>query len=529
MAYIRTEVNRPTIGELFFRKGFTGKSFYLAVTNILPLGCVIFGLLLFTACDSDNWNNGSNDTEIPLTSWTDTVVLDTVSSTISISNNSDKAIRFHLKLNDSFPLSVDEICLRIENMAKEYSLSPKIAAWKFCSLNTVRFIDSYSEHQWIHSPFILINSLGGGLCDDRATALTCLWKKLGYQSRIVHLNGHAVAEVKDGAVWELYDPDYGIYYTDRDGNTVGVGYLEQNANIGLNMIGADSIIQLMIKYGTADYKRLMSKYASSEDNTRDEFDQCANFETASNNAFILPAGSSLEMVAGSEKRPSAIVIKLKPESTGTLQIPLVPYAWVGEGSFSTKAGNFDVSEGQTLKFSNEVLQDSIAIHKVNEVVYVYFLVNPKICKLEERNTVRIINATGEMEVGRAKPPPFVFNAQRGTAIFLDAKQREHLGFLKRLDYFNRTIDKQNLMELYRDFLTLDNHTTRDMQDRMLEGFQHDLNLVIDTMGVDKKTFWKVMDQRKPRSVVYVFLTIRYNTYPYLHHLVNSDPYIPKPK
>lgn len=108
-------------------------------------------------------------------------------------------------------------------------------AWRLVSMMHYH-ADPFIAGKKTHAPILAINSVGYGYCDDVSAALANIWKWLGYEARVWDLQGHVVPEVRVGDSWLMFDPDYGIYYFNRDGNIASVAELSKDPSLILNPI-----------------------------------------------------------------------------------------------------------------------------------------------------------------------------------------------------------------------------------------------------------------------------------------------------
>jgi len=90
-----------------------------------------------------------------------------------------------------------------------------------------------SSHAWYHSPFIYLNSLGFGFCDDTAAVLAKIYTGFGFESRVVALNGHLVTEVKrkQETAWKMFDADYGVYFWNERGEVASADELSRRPEL----------------------------------------------------------------------------------------------------------------------------------------------------------------------------------------------------------------------------------------------------------------------------------------------------------
>ena len=153
--------------------------------------------------------------------------------------------------------------------------------------------DLVTTKSWAYSPYILINSFGGGLCGFRSAALTNILKSLGYKAKSWSLNGHVVTELNNGEKWILLDPDLEVYY--YNSNNEIASYNEICKNLGIITNPVNPLLKSdMPGFAEAYSDKTAGLYSSIQDN--EEFDTGFDsfFET-SELYFYLPVGARLTM------------------------------------------------------------------------------------------------------------------------------------------------------------------------------------------------------------------------------------------
>lgn len=105
-----------------------------------------------------------------------------------------------------------------------------VKAWRLVSLRHYH-ADPYIAGIKTHDPLLSLNSVGFGYCDDFAAVLATIWRWLGYESRVWGLQGHIVPEIRIDGRWQMFDPDYGVYYLDNDGEVASVESLSGDPSL----------------------------------------------------------------------------------------------------------------------------------------------------------------------------------------------------------------------------------------------------------------------------------------------------------
>jgi hypothetical protein len=163
----------------------------------------------------------------------DSLYADNNQNSVVIKNPHDTSINIQFQLNNKFWFKKSQMLDAIKNMDNGSlpGVSPNASnAWRFVMQHTFHYNETPLPKTYSYSPSIFINSIGGGLCSNRNTPLSHIWKNLGYNSRCIQLEGHLVTEVYDNNNWHMLDADYHNYYLDNDNKVAGYKALENNIN-----------------------------------------------------------------------------------------------------------------------------------------------------------------------------------------------------------------------------------------------------------------------------------------------------------
>ena len=131
------------------------------------------------------------------------------------------------------------------------------AAWHYVNDRMLRQcfatspFEGYSETR---IPWRLLRGYGFGCCDQDAFTLSWLFHLEGFQSRVVTLPGHVVAEINYANAWHMYDSDHRVYYTNVDGSVADVAQVM--ADPTLVATGADANGLDPVGWTTADMESL---------------------------------------------------------------------------------------------------------------------------------------------------------------------------------------------------------------------------------------------------------------------------------
>lgn len=314
-------------------------------------------------------------------------------NTISIHNPHCFPVKFTLKINDFFPLTMNEIKRLIPNLTNTDSISKQKAIWKFVINNTF-YSKSYTSENWQHHPILFLNSIGGGLCDDHASVLSRLWEKNGFDSRIIGLAGHVVPEVYYKNKWHMYDPSLRVYYCNNNNNVLSIQQLETNANSFYNSNCKDTNIHSLL----GNQKALIEYFAklyTTEENNHNVTNWHLDYDKLSK-WFVLPPKSSLFITHETTSGITSIRVKLTEKSNGMLQIPLVPIKGNGYFKISTNNTIIQVNE-KNFQFPRQEFYHKMNILDVQEIGEIHYSINPKLNVFKTNNKI-IIDADRKLLV-----------------------------------------------------------------------------------------------------------------------------------
>ncbi|CAB1084452.1 hypothetical protein D1AOALGA4SA_11972 [Olavius algarvensis Delta 1 endosymbiont] len=313
-------------------------------------------LQLLTACNSDK----SVFTE------TGAFLLETENPknvSLLIENKSQKSAVFRVKLNNGFFYDIPDIIKAIKDLEPEFAGEPDYRkAWRFVGHKIFEGRPLTQEHKWPHNPYVLLNSIGFGFCDDKSAVLSSLWKMLGYKSRVWTLEGHVVPEIFIKDHWEMYDPYYKAYYLDTLGNVADVTTLMNNPNLIYKPLNPISNKKGAYEYfSTNSYSTKLARiYSSSADNKISTWFSDPvhayrlNIAIPPGGTFEFPARYENELRIGNiSNRQNFANAKLTIPAgwTGSVSIPLVIHSIKGKGDIAFN--------GNTYKIESAKLNDCI--------------------------------------------------------------------------------------------------------------------------------------------------------------------------
>lgn len=254
-----------------------------------------------------------------------------------------------LIVNDRFLTDYDGLLDQVLAMPVLYVGEPLWQrAWRFV-VDRRQHAAPISEGLFLHQPDLFLRSMGFGYCDDTSSTLHWIWRGLGFEARVVGLWGHVVAEVRVGDRWELYDPDYAVYYFNRTGVIASVNDIANDGTLLWQPF------QPILSLGDAAYDPwLATFYTSQENNSVQDWYSTPTAEPM-DNVFTIPRGGYLELTgAATETMQSVTVgydIKVAPARlwfppgyTGTVELPMILSNITGDGSVSIRGQAVEVTE-----------------------------------------------------------------------------------------------------------------------------------------------------------------------------------------
>lgn len=435
---------------------------------------------------------------------------------IQIDNLKEDPVKFNININDIFPLDYVKLNQEIEKLSIKSKISYESAAWIYVSNNTYHSKPLTSEN-WQHNPLIFLNSIGGGLCDDRASVLSKLWMNHGDSSRIIGLEGHVVPEVFVNQKWQMFDPDYKVNYCDENNIPTSVKDLESSKDSVLITKCHFNYVSPLFKYPNPISKKVTSFYKS--DNNEDVTQWHLNYSSEFTNDFILPSFSTLKI--GFNKNTGVInfVVELNLESKGQLKIPLVPINATGKAQFLVDEQNVLIN-GKTDLTPQKHFYSEIEVVKVDKKTKISYLINPKLSVFKVKNKIEL-NSSDTLNLliksSSEKFPNTLFGEEY---LFFDMKSIEYKGYLDLIaNYNNETIDKKFIDEKFLMFLDYDESLTQVEKLNYINQFQKDYSYVTKTFDNNQQS---IIKKEYPRSIFYLFLGSKYQKMDYIYKILNQQ-------
>jgi hypothetical protein len=316
-------------------------------------------------------------------------------SAIMLINKSSQTSEITLYLNDKAWYSLGDICAYIRKMPPIRENEPiEEKAWRFVVLHS-RHGNTFKKQNWLHHPNIFLKSIGWGICDDMAAVLATIWRTLGYSSRICHLSGHAVPEVKINGKWRMYDPNTDVYFV-KNGEVLGVSDLSKDPNI---ITSPDSVVGNVLNFRTCGkynltYSRMYSQKSKHSFVYNWEYGKSSTTLTLPPNAvFQFPGRYWNKNNLSSklyDKYAAAGLLKIHGRYSGTIKLPFYPVQISGKGKIIINGENYLIGSAELnkkLASANENITNIVVVE--GRKIEIVVLMNPKVFVLNSNNSINI--------------------------------------------------------------------------------------------------------------------------------------------
>lgn len=262
-------------------------------------------------------------------------------------NPTDTAQTFRFDINGGMTMNMGAVVEELLRLPSNSFEPLHVRAWRFINEQT-RHAYPLSVGTYLHAPPLQLRSIGSGFCDDRASALHHLWQHLGYNSRVWSLDGHVVAEVEIDGRWQMYDPDLGVHYFDRNGGVASVADLAADP-----ALVSSPVRRLPSAHRDAYSTTVEEIYRSSENNvvaewlmapSDDQFPEQwtlppgAELHFAPSETFALPS-----VVAGETLQTATVRLVLPEGFAGRVPLPLLLGNVSGYGRISALRSEFELA------------------------------------------------------------------------------------------------------------------------------------------------------------------------------------------
>jgi len=349
--------------------------------NLVKYSCFIGLVLLFVSCVNKQERVLILETECP------------EDMMCEITNSGNYSAEFSMVINDLDLSTNYKIVNFIKNMPEQYPEEP-------LEMKVMRFVDEYTFHddklvdsKMMFNPEIVVNSVGGGLCNVRSSVLTNLLCLLGFKARSICLEGHVITEVYSNGNWRVMDADYGVCFLDTCGNIASREYLSTNPEIFNHLnnyiaIDADStkLIKALLMNNFELYSTESDNYMYST-----QFDK-----SIYSNEYTLPPSSSFSFPYGNTsngKFYSFALLKINESWTGEIGNPFVVEKIVGKGEIVIGEKKFNLN-GELTNFEDfEDFSGNVHILQNEGIILIHYYINPKIFAIENNNSLTLLGSS----------------------------------------------------------------------------------------------------------------------------------------
>ena len=319
-------------------------------------------------------------------------------SAIVIKNNGKEPALFKMTLNKLIYYNADAISEEI-NKESAGSEPVQLRAWKFVK-NYTYFDEPLTESRWLHDPSLFLNSVGFGYCDDKAAALSFIWKHLGLASNVWNLGGHVVPEVSTTDGMAMYDPEFEVYYKKKTGTVAGVKDLIDNPSLIVSgyklKLPCNTIHALWNRYSskTARIYQTTENDSISAWYSKPVATYSLQIKIPPGGLFEFPAKYEESLVNNKGDTISCFAnarLTIPKRWAGAVDIPLVIHAVNGKGTLTIKNVNYYIgsSELKNLIDSRKSFVHELSFESSHENIEVIYLLNPLMVKMEKENTLEI--------------------------------------------------------------------------------------------------------------------------------------------
>lgn len=340
-----------------------------------------------------------------------------------LTNSGLATATFTMSINGALFRSSEEVCATIIALPPEYPDEPEYRkAWRFVRDHRYHYTP-LTGLRWQHSPALFMNSIGFGYCDDSASLLYHLWRRLGYEARVWSLWGHVISEVMVDGRWEMYDAGIPgvsdayydnyqglqqcVYYYTREGLVAGVEDLVADGSLitaPYNPINpvletssgyycySSNIAQL---YTTATNNLVSSFYPV------DEIEYYLQFQIPPGGLLVMPGyyTNYLRVMYGDPAPPvfSTARLVIPPGFVGTLDNRLVIHSIHGNTQDVVRIDgqDFNVGSATLQNFIDRRVNDqgthfsALTFTQVTEQVEVKLLLNPALVGMGPTNLLQL--------------------------------------------------------------------------------------------------------------------------------------------
>ena len=277
--------------------------------------------------------------------------LDDLPATLRLANITDEDRQVRVSINGMELTDMQGLVMQVLAVPMLRADEPLYErAWRYVILSS-RHTAPITPGRMQHQADLYFRSVGRGYCDDVASVLKALWTRLGFESRVMALNGHVVPEVKVDGRWMLFDPDLAVYYLRRD---------RKIANVQDISLDPSLVTQPEVRLAHLDNWPYSETVAQTyADPTKIAVSDWLNEEPLAplNHLFTVPRGGYIQFTKAAdetvrtviESEPtvqlSAIHLWLPPGYSGAIELPLILLSLDGDATIAIRGQGLETASG----------------------------------------------------------------------------------------------------------------------------------------------------------------------------------------
>jgi hypothetical protein len=267
-------------------------------------------------------------------------------SCLEISNDHGQEVRFTFRINGLFPVTIPCPAIDPEGDSAFCDIGRALDLLTFVATGTFHSAsDSSFKKNWDAERFV--NSVGGGLCDERAGLLAAMLESKGYRSRLVDLKGHVVLEFWTGKKWVLLDADRHMFYVNHEGELASHNELIADKELISRPVSTTLHLRSNA-YSKSGYMsaKMANDYTISAPSYY-EFTQSGN---CADSVFVLPARTALTVTIIERAHIVEVKLNLEEASKGSAHLPWIPLYAVGPCELRVDNDRLDLARADTFWF-----------------------------------------------------------------------------------------------------------------------------------------------------------------------------------
>lgn len=426
---------------------------------------------------------------------------------IVLTNNTDRSASFSLNINDRFPVTDSMLMQAVRSISKELNVHETEAAWMYVSDNTFH-VRPYTVENWIHEPSLFINSIGGGLCNNRASVLAGIWQMFGYEVRVTGLTGHVVPEVFCNGKWQMFDPDEKIYFCNSVGEVMSIDEIAGSVRTASELKDriCSTVFYAFPSVDTVAAGRYLGYILSTSDNY-DVTDWHLSGNVVPSTMYQLPSNSSLLFVSNDGVHLNRIILRLSESSKGILDLPFVATQIVGD--IDTENGMMSGS----VSLENSLMP--LKIQGCSARAEITFAVNGKLRNLKVGTNSVTVSSNINMQLSTESELPKVEH-ELAAYLFFDTIVQFERAALTAFPHY-KAEDAQFMADLSAHYDQFNARALRNDRDTV-SSVMLTCDSLITEFGSDFQTLL-LSDQ--PKSVHYLFLAHTYRQNQHIRTLIND--------